>query len=212
MRESNWRVVRAREPEIVFLDFLRSLLFATRRGHEGRHSSLSPSNHRFPLPIKKSVIKIRMAPPVTDSSYVHDEKRTKIATAEGNKDDPFFAADAAAAVQPPPAPSVEGEAGPDAGPDGTKKLSKSAMKKAAKKKALGEKKDKSALKASWGQPKDGKSKKDKAKEEKAAKAVKFTFEDPTPKGEKKLIKDIEMPEAYHPSYVESSWQQWWEDR
>lgn len=36
----------------------------------------------------------------------------------------------------------------------------------------------------------------------------FTFENTTPKGEKKHL--IPMPKAYHPVYVESAWYDWWE--
>jgi len=147
-----------------------------------------------------------MSTPI-DATYAHDEKKTKIAVE--NKDDEFFKADAEAALAKPPTPPAN-DNGTSA--NGEKKMSKSAMKKAAKQKAMGgSKKDKSALKAAWGQPKDGKSKKDKAKEGKASKAVKFTFTDPTPPGAKKLVNEIEMPDAYHPSYVESSWQKWWEE-
>jgi len=38
----------------------------------------------------------------------------------------------------------------------------------------------------------------------------FTFENKTPKGEKKQL--IEMPKAYQPKYVESSWYEWWENK
>lgn len=28
-------------------------------------------------------------------------------------------------------------------------------------------------------------------------------------GAKKVISDHEMPDAYHPGYVEAAWQEWW---
>ena len=73
------------------------------------------------------------------------------------------------------------------------------MKKLAKGK--GKKKKE---KPQWG---DGsKKKKEKAKPKKEE----FKFVNKTPKGQKKDMSSEEMASAYHPSAVESAWQDWWE--
>jgi valyl-tRNA synthetase len=83
--------------------------------------------------------------------------------------------------------------------EGEPKLSKKQLKKLAKGKL---KKDKP--KPTWGEP-GGKKKKE---ENKAISLPKKEYVNNTPKGEKKILG--EMEEAYHPVAVESAWQDWWE--
>jgi len=80
------------------------------------------------------------------------------------------------------------------------KLSKNALKKAAKNKNK-KKKDK----PQWG---DGKKKTESKKKETAPKKIPFVNK--TPKGDKKDTKLAPMAEAYHPTAVESAWQDWWQ--
>ena len=94
------------------------------------------------------------------------------------------------------APPADGAAA-----EGEPKLSKKQLKKLAKGKL---KKDKP--KPTWGEP-GGKKKKE---ENKAISLPKKEYVNNTPKGEKKILG--EMEEAYHPVAVESAWQDWWEAR
>lgn len=89
----------------------------------------------------------------------------------------------------------------DGAAEGEQKLSKKQLKKLAKGKL---KKDKP--KPTWGEP-GGKKKKE---ENKAISLPKKEYVNNTPKGEKKILG--EMEEAYHPVAVESAWQDWWEAR
>jgi valyl-tRNA synthetase len=80
-----------------------------------------------------------------------------------------------------------------------KEISKSQLKKLAKGKG------KPKEKPDWNsQPK-------KEKKVKIAPSnVNATYINPTPKGEKKDLSNIPMADGYHPSMVESAWQDWWE--
>lgn len=89
---------------------------------------------------------------------------------------------------------------PSNGDEQQPQLSKKQLKKLAKGKG---KKDKP--KPMWGEP--GKKKKE---ENKALALPKKEYVNDTPKGEKKILGDME--EAYHPVAVESAWQDWWEAR
>jgi len=51
---------------------------------------------------------------------------------------------------------------------------------------------------------------DKEKKEKRIKEPEQVFVDNTPTGEKKQIDQLNFPPTYHPKYVESAWQSWWE--
>lgn len=75
-------------------------------------------------------------------------------------------------------------------------LSKSQLKKLAKGKGKKEKID-------WSQPKEKKEKKVKVA------PTKPKYVNTTPKGQKKDLSDP-MDDGYHPSAVESAWQDWWE--
>jgi len=99
---------------------------------------------------------------------------------------------------PPAAAAADGAAG------GEKKLSKNALKKLAKNK--GKKKKE---KPQWGQPGEGKKKKDSEKK-KALSLPKPAFVNVTPKGQKKDLSKELMADAYHPQAVEAAWQDWWE--
>ena len=102
----------------------------------------------------------------------------------------------------PPA-AANGDGQPSAGDgEAQPKLSKSALKKLAKNK--GKKKKE---KPQWGQPGEGKKKKDDKK--KSALAAKPEFVNTTPKGARKDLKEP-MAVAYHPAAVEAAWQDWWE--
>lgn len=81
-------------------------------------------------------------------------------------------------------------------------MSKNQLKKLAKGKNV--KKEK----PQWGT--GGADKKKKKSETTAAMKPKEAFVNPTPKGEKKDLKTLPMADAYYPTAVEASWQDWWE--
>jgi len=106
-----------------------------------------------------------------------------------------------------PAPAVIKDKSAAAVPaeEGDAKLSKSALKKLAKNKGKTKKE-----KPQWG---DGSKKKEvELAKEKAKPKEEFIYVNTTPKGEKKDISGDEMAAAYHPSAVESAWQDWWETK
>lgn len=84
----------------------------------------------------------------------------------------------------------------------------SQLKKEAKKLAKMEKFSKKKEQQSKTESKEEKS--SKPKKEKTAKKI-FTYDINTPAGEKKDI-TCTLPDAYSPSYVESSWYSWWEKK
>mmetsp|Transcript_56278 Transcript_56278/g.136426 ORF Transcript_56278/g.136426 Transcript_56278/m.136426 type:complete len:1085 (-) Transcript_56278:2657-5911(-) len=102
---------------------------------------------------------------------------------------------------PAPAPTDAAAApGGGEGEGGEKKLSKNQLKKLAKGKGKVKKE-----KPQWGT-----GKKKEAKTESKAQPKKEPFVNPTPKGEKKDLKKLEFADAYYPTAVEASWQDWWE--
>jgi valyl-tRNA synthetase len=99
----------------------------------------------------------------------------------------------------PPADEDAGDDDAPGGEGGEQKLSKNQLKKLAKGKGK-KKKEK---------PQWGTGKKKETTTEAAPK--KEPFVNPTPKGQKKDLVAVPFADAYYPTAVEASWQDWWEE-
>eukprot|EP01084_Bolivina_argentea_P094136 169234_1 len=104
-----------------------------------------------------------------------------------------------------------GTVGDAAGAEGVPKLSKNQMKKLAKFGKLDKKKDKASQAAAAQGKSDGSKGANKEKKSKKAPAIVREYTGATD-GSKKVLSDHEMPEAYHPPYVEAAWAEYWESQ